>query len=95
MAGEVLLVTQHNSADKWAFVNEADILHALELTYSRVDHVVEKIDRDVYVVKVSIEDVVNADVFTVQRVRYWSSRHCSLCVSHKIGDRKVEITKKI
>lgn len=66
--GEVYLVTQHNSADKWAFVNEADILSSLQVTYSAVDHVIDRLGRDVYVVRKTKEDIVDADVFTVQRV---------------------------
>jgi hypothetical protein len=68
MASEVYLVTKANTADRWAFVNEVDILPSLELTYSTIDHVITKIDRTLYVARVTREDVINTDVFTVQRV---------------------------
>lgn len=68
MAVDLYLVTKGNASDKWAFLNEADILPSLELTYSETDHVVDKVSRELYVVRITREDVINQDVFTVQRV---------------------------
>jgi hypothetical protein len=66
--GEIYLVTQNNGASRWAFVAEADILPSLQTTYGELDHVINKINRDLYTVKYTREDITNEDVFTVQRV---------------------------
>ena len=68
----IFLVTQQDSADKWAFTEEANVLDAVRITYSTVDHVIERIGENQYNVKYSREDIVVTDVFIVQRVPLYS-----------------------
>ena len=66
---EVYLLTKLNGADRWTFAQEADIINSLQITYSNVAGMrIDVLSRDLYVVKYTREDVVNTDVFTVQRV---------------------------
>lgn len=68
MAGEVLLLTKLNDRSMWTFKIEDDILRSLQITYSLTVHKIERVDRDTYVVKMEKSDVINTDVFHVQRV---------------------------
>lgn len=71
---EGYLLTRGYTADRAIFVNEDDIISTLHTTYSAYPGmVVDKVSRDVYVVRYTKEDVVQNDVFTVQRVPIYAA----------------------
>ena len=65
---EMYLVTKLNGADRWVFANEEDILPSIKVSYSALDHKIELIGRDMIFVKVIREEVIKADVYTVNRI---------------------------